>query len=316
MSARAILFLETASGYAHDVAPEVASQAAKNLVTTLRRARRVNPRLALNSGVPLRHCSVSPNCTLGAALGGVAYREEWDFIRALADRSPISSGLEEWVEKSAGIEAATSEGPPSQALTWASLLETATVSFSARPSWQMAWVNAQLCILGEDGELRFGEQSIRNASMPAHVEEHDPWLRTLGYEALPSAADIWNEREHRFPRLRFLPRVQKDLMHLGTSGAPYKQALETLAVLNGDADAWSATGIEPQFSIKVTPEHEQRRELCLVDDDLMGAKHYFDTHARFTGGIPGRIHFRVDNEHRKFVVAYVGFKLDSPIQNA
>ncbi len=311
-----ILFLETASGYAHDVAPDIASQAAKNLVTTLRRARKVNPRIALNSGAPLRHCSVAPNWTLAAALGGVAYREEWDFIRALADRSPISSGLEEWVERSAVVEAATREGTPSQALTWASLLETATVSFSAKPGWQSAWIEAQLTILDEDGELRFGEQRIRNASTPAHAEEHDPWLRTLGYEALPSAADLWNEREHRFPRLRFLPRVQKDLMRLGTSGAPYKQALETLGALNIDAHAWTATDAGPEFSVKVTPEHEHRRELCIVDDDVTGAKHYFDTHARFTGGIPGRIHFRIDNEHRKLVIAYVGFKIDSPIQSA
>ncbi|MDO8893766.1 hypothetical protein [Nitrosomonas sp.] len=308
-----ILFLETASGHEQEISQEAASQIAKQLVSTLRRARKVNAKIALNSREPLRNCKVAPNWILSAALGGIANREEWEFIKTLADRSPISSGLEEWLGVSELTEATTGECVQSQALLWASLLETGTVSFFAKSNWQHSWIDAQIKRLDDDGELLFIETRIRNASKTEHVDEHESWLRTLGYDNLPSAVDLWNEKDHHFPRLRFLSRVQKDLLYLTSSGSSYKQALETLKALNNDAQIWEATSAELQFSVKVTPEYEKRRKLCLVYDERTGAEHCFDTHARFTGGVAGRIHFRVDNANRKLVIAYIGIKLNRPI---
>jgi hypothetical protein len=309
-----VLFLEYESGHRQDISHDDARQTAKQLVSTLRQARKINAKLALNSEASLRHCKVSPNWTLNAALGGAAYREEWEFIKILADRSPLSSGLEEWLHLADTREAKTQSGVQSLALAWASLLETGTVSFFAQSDWKQAWLEAQCLSLDDDGEMHASIERIRNASEAVHVNEHETWLRTLGYEQLPSANGLWNEREHRFPGLRFLPRVSNDLAKLATSGAPYKQALDTLNVLSNDALGWKCAQISaPNFSIKVTPEHEQRREFCMVHDDCTGNVQCFDIHARFTGGIPGRVHFRVDGAERVFVVAYIGFKLNGPI---
>ena len=101
-------------------------------------------------------------------------------------------------------------------------------------------------------------------------------------------------------------------MGLNGSGAPYKQAINALDALNTDFDAWDGKA-RLVFSRKVTPEDEQRKRLCFardVDDE----KYCFDLHARFTGGIPGRIHFRLAAAERKAVIAYVGIKLDSKIE--
>ncbi len=308
-----VLFLESLSGYQEEISNDVATQTAKQLVGTLRRAWKVNPKLSLNSGEPLCSCRVAPNWPLNAALGGVTHKEEWEFLKILADRSPLSSGLEEWIAQASVIEARYS-GIESPALAWASLLETATISFFAQPPWQLEWIKAECYSLDEEGNEQAFVEEIRNASSTAHIDTHKEWLNSLGYEHLPPASVLWAEKEHRFPGLRFLPRVLDDLANLATSGTPYRQALETLDILSGDAVNWTPAISAPTFSVKVSPEHEQRKEYCLLRDDLSGNEYYFDMHARFTGGMPGRIHFRIDSNEGKFIVAYVGFKLSGPIQ--
>jgi hypothetical protein len=231
----------------------------------------------------------------------------------LADRSPLSSGFEEWLDKAAGLEACTQAGLSSQALMWAYMLQTATVSFGGHADWEEGWVKAQCTELDDDGEPSSFEAQVRNASSPRHVDEHSVWIRQLGLEAVPGAAQLWGERADRFGDLRFLPRVADDLARLESSGAPYVQAVSTLTCLNADAGNWQDKSIWPLFSTKVTPEAERRKKFCYSTDDLSQSEELFDQHARFTGGVSGRIHFRVSHREGKLVVAYVGSKLDGPI---
>lgn len=307
-----VLFLEALSGFQENTSNETATQTAKQLVNTLRRARKANPKIALNSVEPLHSCLVAPNWPLNAALGGAAHWEEWQFLKVLADRSPLSFGLEEWIAK-ASVREARYSGIESQALAWASLLETATISFFAQPPWQQEWIKAECYSLDEEGNEHSFEEEIRNASSTAHIDAHEEWLHSLGNDPFPPASELWAEKGNRFPGLRFLPRVRGDLASLATSGAPYRQALETLDILSQDAVRWDPATSAPNYSIKVSDEHDHRKEFCKLKDDFTGEKYYFDTHARFTGGIEGRIHFRTVSEEGKFVIAYIGYKLSGPI---
>jgi hypothetical protein len=63
----------------------------------------------------------------------------------------------------------------------------------------------------------------------------------------------------------------------------------------------------PAWRSKISPEGEQRRQLCRFTD-LDGKVRVFDLHGRFTPG-EGRVHFRLVPEERKARVAYVGLKL-------
>lgn len=85
--------------------------------------------------------------------------------------------------------------------------------------------------------------------------------------------------------------------------------MSCLEALNRDAIAWDGEGI-PTFSVKVADgEHDQRRSLSKFKDEANGETFEFDRHAYFTGGIAGRIHFRLAPEEKNFVVGHVGFKL-------
>lgn len=310
-----VLFLDDASRHVGSISRERAEQTAMTLLATLRRLRRINSKIALNTARPIAAYQIADDWTLQAVLGGNAFKEEWDFVRALSDRSPFSVGLKEGMAQEIDdMEFRTRPGQiPSSALAWATLLDSATVSFNAHPDWSQGWVETAYRTLDDEGNLVEGEGHIKNASLAAHADEHLNWLKHLGLAAAPNAAQIWREREDRFPGLRFLPRTEKDLTALDGSGIPFLQAIASLEALAKDAANWKNDSSWPDFSTKTTGESEQRQKLCWVHDDATGKEELFDWHTRFTGGLAGRVHFRVDAVSRLIVIAYVGGKLTRKI---
>ncbi|XZG69056.1 hypothetical protein ACTSKR_10365 [Chitinibacteraceae bacterium HSL-7] len=307
-----VLFLDDASRHFGSINRECAEQIAMTLLATLKRVRKINSRIALNTARPIAHYQIADDWTLQAVLGGSAFREEWNFIRGLSDRSPFSAELQEKMSQEIdGMEFCTRPGHlPSRALAWATLLDSATVSFNAHPDWSQAWVETAYRVLEDDGSLIDGEGRIKNTSLAVHADEHEDWLKQLGLAEAPTAAQVWNEKSDRFPHLRFLPRSEKDLAALDGSGAPFLQAMASLKALEKDVVDWKNKGRAwPEFSTKASGESEQRQKLCWVHDDVTGKEELFDWHVRFTGGFAGRVHFRVDAVNRVIVIAYIGGKL-------
>ena len=304
-----VLFLETKSGHDDDVPTSVAAETLARFIRTLIRLRRTNKRISLNSNVRLPDCEIAPSVTLQKLLSAPSHRDTWLFLKELKAKTPFSEGVEQWIMEAEVSEAKTAGGQISHALTWAHVLETGTVSFYGNINWQSAWIDATCATIKADGNLFEQEVRIRNASDQEHIDEHTDWLKSLGYEQLPSAKELWDDRGNRFPGLRFLDQVRKQLEDLATTGAPYQRALAQLAALNDDAIRWGGNGV-PMFSIKEADgEHDKRRHLSKFTDEVTGVEHEFDRHIYFTGGFPGRIHFRLSENEKKFIVAYVGFKL-------
>lgn len=309
-----VLFLDDASRHVGTIDRARAEQIARTLLATLRRLRRINSRIALNTARPIAQYQIADDWTLQAVLGGNAFKEEWDFVRGLSDRSPFSSGLKDGMSQEIeDMEFRTRPGQiQSSALAWATLLDSATVSFDAHPDWSQGWVETSYRTLDDVGNLLEADSRIKNASKVAHADEHVDWLKLLGLAGVPTAAQVWSGKGDRFPCLRFLPRVEKDLAALDGSGAPFLQAIASLEALAKVAANWKNESPWPEFT-NADPESEQRQKLCWVHDEATGNQELFDWHTRFTGGLAGRIHFRVDAASRLIVVAYVGGKLTRKI---
>ena len=304
-----VLFLEAMSGHSDDVSAATAAETAGRFVQTLRQLRRVNTRISLNTSIRLPDCEIAPRLTLQMLLSEPSHRDTWLFLKELNAKTPFSTGVKQWIRESELSEARTSAGQISNALTWAHVLETGTISFYGNFDWQSAWVDASCTSINPDGDLSEQNVRIRNVSDRKHVDEHCDWLKSLGHERFPSATQLWGDRSNRFSGLRFLEQVRKQFEDLATTGAPYQQALAQLATLSNDAIRWGGNGL-PSFSIKEADgEHDKRRHLSIFKDEVTGIEHEFDRHVYFTGGFPGRIHFRLSESEKKFVVAYVGFKL-------
>lgn len=310
-----VLFLDDASRHVGAADRAQALQTTMTLLETLKRLRKINKRIALNTAGPIAQHKIADDWTLQSILGGVVYKEEWEFIRSLNDRSPFSAGLKDsLLQEVGGMEFRTRPGQVvSSALAWATLLDSATVGFSAHPDWSRAWVETAYCLMADDGSICEAEGRVRNASRAVHADEHGAWLRSLGLSKGASAAQVWVERADRFPGLRFLPRTEGDLVMLEGSGAPFFQAMSALDTLAKDASSWKPESSWPEFSTKASPEFEHRQKLCWATDDVTGKKELFDWHTRFTGGLAGRVHFRVDSERRSIVIAYIGGKLSREI---
>lgn len=304
-----ILFLESASGFIDPVSNQQAVVTAKLFIQTLRHLKRANSRISLSTNPALRECELAPGEPLQKVLSGNSFREEWLFLKDLQTRTPLSSGLESLINQVALADIKLPSGTTSSALTWAHILETGTISFHAEPVWCHPTINALHEHLDEHGNFLSSPVAVRNSSEPAHIDVHRVWLSNLGLNQNPSAKAFWEERNTRFPGLRFLDRTRSHIDNLATSGAPYRQAITTLEALNQAALDWNGEG-EPTFTVKnAAGEHDQRRKLCRFNDEIAGRVCDFGRHAYFTGNFPGRVHFRMSVEEKKIVVGYLGYKL-------
>ncbi|QSI76354.1 hypothetical protein [Niveibacterium microcysteis] len=310
-----VLFLDDASRHVGICSRDMAEQLTTTLLATLKALRHINKRFALSTAVPIAQYQIADDWTLQSILTGNARREEWDFIRQLSNRSPFAAGMEECLRQEIdSIEFRTQvHRVRSNALAWAALVETATVSVSAHPDWSLSWIDSEFVLLEDDGTLTQSQCRVRNASQVAHVTDHVDWLKWLGLAEDPTASEVWKERLDRYPGLRFLPRVENDLVKLQGSGAAYRQALGALDSLTQDVANWKPDCAWPDFSTKDSNEGEQRQKLCWVHDDVTGKKECFSWHTRFTGAFAGRVHFRVDEAAHKIVIAYIGGKLSKEI---
>lgn len=312
-----MIFLDDASRFSGEVDRKQAEKAALTLFATLRKLKKANKKLSLNTARPIAQYQVSDNWNLQMILGGKPFQLEWDFIRTLNDRSPFSADLGMGLlEEARSMDFRTAINMvSSDALAWAALLDSATVSFDAHPDWAEAWVASSYAELDGEGNLHDAEMQVRNASKAEHADQHGDWLRALGETPLDNAAKIWDEKAEIFPGLRFLPRVEKDLIELEGTGVPFQQAVTALKCLAKDVGSWAVGNAWPEFSTKASPEGQQRQNLCYVVDHVTNKSELFDWHTRFTGGIAGRVHFRVDGTGRQIVVAYIGSKLQKPISS-
>lgn len=311
-----VVFLDDASRSSGILQLADAAVLARGLINTLRAMRACNRRVAVNASGPIGGFLVCQNHTLKSVLIGHAAREEWDFIRALNDRSPLSAGIEEGLTRAIREMdfRALPSGASTEAVAFALFLDSAVLSLHGAADWLKEWVNIEYDALVDDGTIAVTQCSVRNASSPEHVAIHSPWIAKLGWSNSDPANVVWSERAQRFPGLRFLPRVESDLRWLATSGIPYQQAIEGLRSLSSDVLNWAADSARPIWSRYASPEGEQRSLLCWVFDESVGKKELFNWHTRFTGGFPGRIHFRVDEAKREIVVGYVGAKLFDSIE--
>ena len=90
-----VLFLDDASRHVGAVDRAQAERTALTLLDTLKSLRRINKKFALNTVKPIAQYQIAADWTLQSILGGASFREEWDFIRSLNDRSPFATGLED-----------------------------------------------------------------------------------------------------------------------------------------------------------------------------------------------------------------------------
>lgn len=306
-----ILFLNELSTDSSELAKDDARQRALQLLKVLKAIRKQQAQVGLNSSSPLKDTLVDLRYSLSELLAGNEYREEWQFLRGFVNRSPLSADMDTAFSLQIEEVEYFYQNQASMALGCADQWGTAVISFPNTP-WNEAWLSVVKHELDDVAVIQESIVEIRNFTHTEHVATHLNWLQTVSFGWLSGAGVFWQQRETLFPCLRFLKRTENDMDSLRVSGAAYYLVLQRLHELNQDIARWvESAGDWPEFSSKATPEDETRKRLCEVVDN--GEKHNFHWHLRFTGGIAGRIHFRICSRDQKAIIAYIGRKLEMPI---
>lgn len=293
-----------------------ASDALRGFVDVARALRKIRPDLALASAAPLGAIPVTEQGLGFAAFceirGGVD-RERWRYVQGLRNIAPFASSQELQVP---GLhEEYLHHDSPCEGLGVAATTGQLAVSFLTEDSWNLDGLEVTRRRLVEDeqsGDLAEEEMGVhvRHASVIAHVGVHAKHVADLALPDPFSGPDLWDDRTVRYPHLEFLPHVEGQLASLGHGTPAVKEVHDRLGELSDAAGSWDpAAQAFPAWKSHVTPEGEQRKQLCLFTD-LDGATRCFDLHARFTPGA-GRIHFRLVPESRRLRIAHVGLKLGS-----
>ncbi|MCK1542123.1 hypothetical protein IVB12_09085 [Bradyrhizobium sp. 179] len=265
-----------------------AREVVRTLIALLKELKAERSDLALHSSVPLGAVPLGDNLWLSALRADADTIDEWRFLRGLENRAPFHIGLDRKIAANVDFEF---EDKSAIALGLAYEFDALAVSFDCE-TWRRSEVDVFRLEL-QDEALESEVVVVRNASIRGHVDPVRAWMRIVALQAPSDGDDLWDNRAERFPRLRFLPRVEEQVRSL-RSGAPELLAVNrrlweiqcALAEWNPESHAL------PTFRTKVTPEHEQRRSLFNFVD-VQGEVRCFDLHARYTPGA-GRIHLWCD----------------------
>ncbi|MEO8008060.1 MAG: hypothetical protein ABI728_06015 [Betaproteobacteria bacterium] len=152
----------------------------RELVDALRGARANKGALSLNAIGRLSDHLVDTEKTVQQVLGGNDFREEWGFLRRLADRSPLADDLVDL--KALDDIDYRCDGKRAIALGCAHLLDTAAVSFPSDDKWREANIRLVRQELVASGDLIETEAHARNIGLRAHAETWREWLVTYGRE--------------------------------------------------------------------------------------------------------------------------------------
>jgi hypothetical protein len=305
------VFLNELSQPDNPIAAEPGGLVVNGLVELLRAVKRRRRDTVLHSAVPLRDVRIGESYSIAVWCNDGDRREEWRFLRSLQDRAPFQVRLAEL-----GIDVMETDyrhgEDRAEGLGLAHMFGGLAVSLDYEPRWRdlSVLLTREALEEREDGEVDIVAADVEtvHASHPDHVEEHGDWLEHACRQPVADGADLWRRRGELFPRLDFLPRVEGQLRALQASNPWFGAVAQRLDELNAVLGDWDPTNTpEPQYRSRVTPEHAQRKRLCRFED-LDGEARVFDLHARFTPGA-GRLHFRLDPENRRAVVAHVGRKL-------
>ncbi|MEH0422826.1 hypothetical protein [Streptomyces sp. B21-083] len=230
------------------------------------------------------------------------------FIKALRNTAPFKAVRAPSAEAGDDIEYHCS-GQPVEGVGWAHLMDGLAVSLPLSATWSGPWLNLNIRRLVETdtGDLAMEEvmEQVRHSARRADLSLHEKWGCAAGLDAVDSASQLWEQWDDFFPRLQVLPEVRDQLTDLELRW--FIQVRGLLARLQASAALWDGSGVPDWQGAKVTPEHAQRKQLCLFRD-LDGEKRFFDWHGRFTPGA-GRLHFRLVGEDKALRIAYIGPKI-------
>lgn len=233
--------------------------------------------------------------------------EEYLFIMRLSTKVPLLSDVDQnVVDRFLGCEAKGLHPEDGAPLVLCAITDGIAVGFPSA-GWDRDQLTISFNEMIEDESIGEATETIDNLTRSAHARTICERYRA-GLPQPKNGADLWENREKRFPHLVFGPEVGGQLSALNT--AVLQTVVNKLASLDDSAAAWrDSRDTIPTWLCKVTPEsdsvmnNERLREARRFRSHY-GTRELFEWHARFGSG--GRIHLRFDPRTFEVEIGYIG----------
>jgi hypothetical protein len=234
---RPLIFLNELSYRSeHPTSAEGLRHIVLSLINALRAARRIRRELNLCSEQPLVGVLLGDGThSFHSLLRGNAYKEEWQFLRNLAQSSPwdahpdaYNPGLEQDVRFL---------GAPAHAMAWARRNGSPILSFGFFPYWSRDEVEVEYTRVEADAVVTT-TVVVPNLSGLASIARHRKLIASIGRDMSSSSlvcrgdgfvVRMWSE-DHDPPHFHVLPRAS-------TSRTLAKYRIDTLEVMEGKLGA-------------------------------------------------------------------------------
>ena len=283
----------------------VADQLMGVLAATLARILALDPASYLVAANRLTDLQVGHNYWFRQWAGATGLRDELNLLLRLNDRAPYESVGQ--LQDDFSLTSYVFEETEVVGLAFAHAFDGIGISLSSDAKWTDApFLKLSILVLADSSSsLETDDVLVRHIAAPPDIEAHVEFIVAARAGLVVGEAELWENREDLFPRLRFMQRTRPQLRSLHSAWD--QPVRERLTELNRAVELWNPNkDAEPSWLSKVTPESESRRHRCWFIED--GVKRLFELHARFTPGA-GRIYFRLDPLSGKVVIAHIGSKL-------
>lgn len=312
------LFLNELSAPNEQIARAVSVGHLRQLVSTVREARRIDPSLILNSDVPLSNFSLGEGVTIASIRNDGECVEESLYLKTVNSRAPLTlvatEGAEgcrdpELCEYTLRTVAPVCPGEAALGLGFAHFFDGMSLSFATHDFWLEHSIELDLSTLDATSEIITTQVAARNADCPAAIATHADALRALITPTFTSGAELWERRAELLPNLIFIPRTRAQLQAILPGDPMLDQAWIKLRGIDQAIDGWKLTqGPHPMFPFNVRPESRSRRALAQFENGE-GQTLTFSDHCDLAP-TESRIHFIVETvPHRHAIIGHIGRKL-------
>jgi len=282
------------------------------LISTIRASVRCGVARVLRSHLDINGLTLAPNYLVAQWRNDhVVDLEARRYITSLAAKSPLLKDITDTrLLDAILLSDCICDGQRAAGLSLAWQADNLGISFNSHERWQKSLLNVKVQWLTEDDKIETSEETVRHASLQAHIAENDQWIKQRIAQKITSGAELWEYKASAFMGLSFCDALKSQFEGLEkTMIAPI---VKRLMELDTYARNWNSGSFDPsRIPTKVTPESDgtlrtyNRERTFLCPDGVM---RIFSWHVRLTPGA-WRIHFYPMPETRQILVGYIGPKL-------
>lgn len=310
------LFLNELSVPTGQVARAISVSHLRQLVATVREARKIDRALILNCHVPLANFPLCEGETIASVRNDGDCVEESLYLKTVNNRAPLVFDAPEpggndpdLCEYSLRSTAPLRAMEAALGLGFAHFFDGLSVSLASNDYWCVRSVELDLAKIDMDSEIVTAQVEARNADSVAGITYHEAALRAILAPTVASGAELWARRDELLANLKFIPRTRAQIEGILAGDPMLDQAWIKLSGIDQAISAWKvAKGPYPMFPFSVRPESKSRQKLVKFND-AEGYERTFSDHCDLAP-TEGRIHFIVESEPEPHVlVGHVGRKL-------